>query len=192
MSHINSTFIKKLRKDYHQREEERKRIIEESNQLLHASKRVIFALHREGIKGAQDSFQKIEKGFQDLEKKFGFKRLTEEGSFKAAAEEYAEAKMFFKILNGEKLDKTKEVNLPLDSYLGGMCDLVGELVRLATNRASSGRMEEVKQIKTMISEIMEELIQFDFTGYLRNKYDQAKTGLRKIEQMDYEINLKSQ
>ena len=84
--------------------------------------------------------------FQDLEKKFGSKRLSEEGSFKAAAEEYTEAKLFFKILSGEKLDRIKEVDLPLDSYIGGMCDLVGELVRLATNSAAVGKPEEVKKI----------------------------------------------
>jgi hypothetical protein len=37
---------------------------------------------------------------------------------------------------------------------------------------------------------MEQLVEFDMTGYLRTKYDQAKGNLRKIEQIHYEINLK--
>ena len=34
---------------------------------------------------------------------------------------------------------------------------------------------------------MTELVEFDMTGYLRTKYDQARASLRKIEQIDYEI-----
>jgi len=37
---------------------------------------------------------------------------------------------------------------------------------------------------------MSELVEFDMTGYLRTKYDQAKGNLRKIEQINYEINLR--
>ena len=188
--YLDKKFINKLRQDYHKQEKERKEIIERSNKILHASKRVIFSLHREEIEKAEQNLADIEKDLQELEESFGFKRLVEEGSFKAAAEEYTEAKMFSLVLAGEKLGRVREVKLSLDSYIGGMCDLTGELVRRATNKAASGKTEEVKKIKEMISAIMEELIQFDLTGYLRNKFDQAKTGLKKIEQIDYEINLK--
>ena len=37
---------------------------------------------------------------------------------------------------------------------------------------------------------MAELVEFDMTGYLRTKYDQAKRNLRKIEQIDYEIKIR--
>ncbi len=190
MSYIDKKFIDRLRKDYHNREQERKKIIEGSNRVLHSSKRVIFSLHRSEIKKAEKNLEEIEKDLRSLNNDFGFQRLLDEGSFKAATEEYVEAKMFFRLLNKEKFREIKGLDIPRDSYLGGLCDLVGELVRLATNKASSGDIEEVREIKGIINEILEELIQFDFTGYLRNKFDQAKTGLRKIEQIDYEINLK--
>ncbi len=38
---------------------------------------------------------------------------------------------------------------------------------------------------------MGQLIDFDMTGYLRTKYDQARGHLRKLEQMAYEIKLRS-
>ncbi len=190
MKYLDKKFITKLRKDYHQKEKERKQIIEKANQLLHSSKRIIFGLHRGEVKKMEKELALVEKSFQELNKSFKPSRLAEEGSFKAAAEEYVEAKMFFKILKKEKVGEVQKLELPRDSYLGGLCDLVGELVRLATNKAASGQSGEVKEIKEMINEIVEELIQFDFTGYLRNKYDQARVGLRKIEQIDYEINIK--
>ena len=37
---------------------------------------------------------------------------------------------------------------------------------------------------------MASLVEFDMTGYLRTKYDQAKSSLRKIEQIDYDIKIR--
>jgi len=187
---INKKFIQKLKKDYDQHESERRQIISLSNAVLHDSKRVIFALHRNDIKKAGESLDNIEDILKKLEKKFSQARINEEGAYRAAAEEYAEAKMFYQVMTGKKVDRISGVNLLLDSYLGGICDLTGELVRLATNRAASGNIDEVEKIKNIINEVMAELVEFDMTGYLRTKYDQAKGNLRKIEQIAYEINIR--
>ena len=98
--------------------------------------------------------------------------------------------MFYLVMAGEKVDKIKGINLNIDSYLGGLCDLTGELVRQAINRAAKGNFEEVGKMKKIINEIMVELVEFDMTGYLRTKYDQAKNNLRKIEQNEYEVRMR--
>jgi predicted translin family RNA/ssDNA-binding protein len=64
------------------------------------------------------------------------------------------------------------------------------MVRLATNEAAAGRLGRVEELKDMVNQIMEELVGFDFTGYLRTKYDQAKSSLRKIEQINYEVKIR--
>ena len=76
------------------------------------------------------------------------------------------------------------------SYLGGICDATGELVRRAVNEAAAGNFGEVEKIKGIINDVIAELVQFDLTGYLRTKYDQAKGNLRKIEQINYEIKIR--
>lgn len=187
---INKKFVQKLRDDYKEHESERRQIISLANVILHDSKRVIFALHRDDQKNASESLQEIEKTLNHLEKKFGQSRLLQEGSFKAGTEEYVEAKMFYMVLTVGKVDKIKEVNINYESYLGGISDLTGEMVRRAINRAAAGKPEEVQKIKAAISDILAELVEFDMTGYLRTKYDQAKTNLRKIEQIDYEIKIR--
>lgn len=184
---INKKFIQKLKKEYDQREAERREIISWSNNVLHGAKRVIFALHRDAQDKAEKQLGEVEKILTRLEKKFGHTRLAVEGAYKAAVEEYVEAKMFFRVLRGEKVDKINRLKIDLDSYLGGICDLTGELVRRAINEAAAGRYEEVGKIKKTIGDIMAELVEFDMTGYLRTKYDQAKSSLRKIEQIHYEI-----
>lgn len=187
---INKKFIQNLKKDYDEQNSQRRQIISLSNIVLHDSKRVIFALHRNDIKKAEDSLKAIEKILQELEKKFGQQRINEEGSYKAGVEEYAEAKIFFQIVTDKKIDKIKEVNLNFDSYLGGICDTTGELVRRAINQAAAGNLTEVEKIKNIINDIMTQLVEFDMTGYLRTKYDQAKGNLRKIEQINYEVKMK--
>jgi len=56
--------------------------------------------------------------------------------------------------------------------------------------ATDGKFKEVKKIHQIADDIMAELVEFDMRSYLRTKYDQAKGHLRKIEQINYEINLR--
>ncbi len=187
---INKVFIKKLKKDYTDSSNERRQIISLANVVLHDSKRIIFALHRGDIKKAEESFKEIEKILEKLDKKFGHKRVYQEGSYKAGVEEYVEAKMFYNILTGKKVDKIQGVELTYESYLGGICDATGELVRRAVNEAAQGNIKIAEEIKEIISDVLGELVEFDMTGYLRTKYDQARGNLRKIEQINYEIKIR--
>jgi len=187
---INKKFIQALKKEHSDNNSERRQIISLSNIVLHDSKRVIFSLHRDDVKKAKDSLKEIEEVLIKLEKKFGYTRLTQEGSYKAGVEEYVEAKTFYLVLSNKKIDQIKNIKLNHEAYLGGVCDLTGELVRRAVNQAAAGNIEEVGKIKKIINDIMAELVEFDMTGYLRTKYDQAKGSLRKIEQIDYEIKIR--
>jgi predicted translin family RNA/ssDNA-binding protein len=187
---INKKFIQKVKKEYDQSNNERRQIISLSNIVLHDSKRIIFSLHREDLGKAEDSFKEVEKILTKLEKKFNFNRISEEGAYKAAVEEYVEAKMFYFFVRDEKIDSIKNIKVGYDSYVGGICDFLGELVRRAINKAAEGDTEEVGRIKKAMNDIMAELVEFDMTGYLRTKYDQAKGHLRKIEQINYEVKLR--
>lgn len=188
---INKKFTQKLQKDYQESNSERRQIISLANVILHDSKRVIFGLHRGDLKKAEESFSEIEKIISKLEKKFGWQRMYEEGSFKAGVEEYVEAKMLYFVLTGKKIDAIKGMKFTYESYLGGICDTTGELVRRAVNEAAKGNLVEVEKIHGIINDIMAELIDFDMTGYLRTKYDQARGNLRKIEQVNYEVKMSS-
>ena len=187
---LNKNFFIKLKKEYQESDIERRKIISQSNVILHNSKRVIFALHRGNIKEAEESLEQIKNELVKMQKKFGFNRLSDEGSYKAGVEEFVEAAMFHKYIKGKKVDKIDKVKIKFDSYLGGICDLTGEMVRYAVNKASKKEFDEVEKTKEAINDIIGQLADFDMTGYLRTKYDQAKGNLRKIEQMNYEISIR--
>lgn len=187
---INDKFLKKLKDDYQANESQRRQIISASNNILFEAKKTIFALHRQDLKLAERKINEMEKSLKDLEDRFGSERLHREGAYKAAVEEYLEGKTFQIIIKNKKIDSTAGLNLDYEGYLGGICDLIGELVRYATNQAAAGQFSEVAKIKKTADDIMVQLVDFDLTGYLRTKYDQARGHLRKLEQMSYEIRLR--
>ena len=187
---LNKNFFQQLRETYSRREEERQEIIKESNRLTHESKRAIFSLHRGNTSETEERLQGVEKGLGDLQERFDFSRVNEEGSYKAAVEEYVEAKYFYQLLQGESIGEIQEVRIRFDSYLAGLCDVPGELVRRATNEAAAGETDKVGEYKEMVEGIMNELSQFDMTGYLRTKFDQAQGSVRKIEQINYEVKIR--
>ncbi|OGF22070.1 hypothetical protein A3D45_01630 [Candidatus Falkowbacteria bacterium RIFCSPHIGHO2_02_FULL_42_9] len=187
---INKKFIEQLKKEFDNHAGECRQIISLSNAVLHDAKKAIFSLQRDDLDEAGKTLLEVEAILKNLENKFSLVRLAEEGSYKAAVEEYVEAKMFWLVMTGKKIDKIKEVQLDYESYLGGISDLIGELVRRAIKMATDGKFKEVKKIHQIADDIMAELVEFDMRSYLRTKYDQAKGHLRKIEQINYEINLR--
>ncbi len=188
---INDKFLEKLKTDYRANESERRQIISAANNILFEAKKTIFALQRQDFKVAEAKITEIEKALKNLEARFGFERLHREGAYKAAAEEYLEGKTLYLAVKNKKIEAVAGLHLDYESYLGGICDMIGELVRYATNQAAKGKFSEVAKIKKMAEDIMGQLIDFDMTGYLRTKYDQSRGHLRKLEQMTYEIKLRA-
>lgn len=184
------TLFKQLHTAYLEQVKQRKIIISVSNGILYDSKRVIFAVHRQELDTAKQSLIDIERRINKLQKDFGYTRVTDEGAYNAATEEYVEAKTFYWVTTGQSLKKIPKVKLNVNSYLGGLSDLCGELVRQATNAAAKNDYETAKKNNQLINDVLAELIQFDMTGYLRNKYDQARQHLRKIEEINYQLSLK--
>ena len=186
---INDKFLEQLRKEYRANETARRQIISAANNILFAAKKNIFAIQRNDFKTAEEKMADIEKELKSLEKRFGADRLYNEGTYKAAVEEYLEGKTLYTVIKKKKIEAYKGLSLNYESYLGGICDMIGELVRYATNQAAKGKFSEVAKIKKIAEDIMGQLIDFDLTGYLRTKYDQARGHLRKLEQMTYELKL---
>ena len=188
---IDAKFLEKLKKDYQANESERRQIISASNNILFEAKKTIFALQRQDFNIAEGKLKDMEKALQNLEERFGADRLRREGAYKAAVEEYLEGQTFYLTIKNKAIEAVKGLTLDYEGYLGGVCDLIGELVRYATNQAAKGKFSEVAKIKKSADDIMNQLVDFDMTGYLRTKYDQSRGHLRKLEQMAYEIKLRT-
>lgn len=189
---LSKQYIQKIKKEYLDYAEKRREVIKLSGDALHCAKRAIFSMHRGDKKEAAVKLAEVEKMLKKLNKDFaGQSELFDEGSYRAALEEYVEAKLFGEFVTTGKMNEITTVPVDSDVFLAGLCDVPGELYRYAVNSATNRKFEIVRQCQVAAEEIIGELMEFDLTSYLRNKFDQAKGALHKIEQIVYEVSLKN-
>jgi len=187
---MDKKYLSSIKKNLLQYSEVRREVIKSSDDALYNAKRAIFAMHRDNTKEAEEKLTNSKNLLEGLLKKYSkYQEVDEEGSFKAGLEEYVEANLFYQFLTTGKIGKITNITIPERSYVGGLCDVPGELYRYAIKSATEKDMDKVRQCANMAQEITGELIEFNLTSYLRNKFDQAKMATQKIEQIVYELSL---
>lgn len=162
-----------------------------SAEVLSMSKRSIFALHREdavvSARELQTAAQAIDRGWDVIRQEA---ILTQEGAWRAAREEYAEASLLAEYLKKGSLQTHPDKDRDPDILIGGLSDFLGELVRLAVLAATRGDRAPIEQFYTDAVELMDFLLQMDLTGHLRTKVDQAKQHVKRLEEIRYDISLR--
>jgi predicted translin family RNA/ssDNA-binding protein len=161
-----------------------------SSDILGCSKRSIFATQRGDKKQAKkelDSAVKFVKHGKTVIKKL--KRLENEGMWRAGLEEYAEASMYYDAMLNKKIGKVAELPDESETYIGAISDLTGELSRSCVLAATDRNEKEVKRLAGLVREAVEFLLNLDLTGQLRQKFDQAKQNLRKIEEISFNLSI---
>ncbi|MFH1142539.1 MAG: hypothetical protein V1695_02400 [Candidatus Uhrbacteria bacterium] len=176
--------LKDIGKAHATYERMRREIIGRSNGALSKSKRAIFAMHRNDLKGASEHLKEALHIFKESEAKFkDWPALKYEGAYKAALEEYAEALLFEQFLKTGKFDLLEKRVMDHGTYLAALSDATGEVVRYAIREATAGRYDSVKVATSTVEKVIEFLLGLDLSGYLRTKFDQAKKNLRNLEQV---------
>lgn len=188
---INKNFFAKIKKDLEAHQKERNEIIGKSRQILQLSKTAIFALHRQDKKQAIESLKQAEKLLKELNVSYNKNnRLRFEGSYKAALEEYVEAKTFAAVMEGQDLDQLPVESIGPEEYLNGLADLSGELVRQAVLQATAGNYQILEKYKLFCDEIVAFMLTLYLSGISRQKFDEAKRNLKRLEQIIYEVKLR--
>lgn len=153
------------------------------------SKRAIFAVQRGDEAGAKALLTEAESEIEKIRAKAKANaRLAHEGSYRAALEEYAEARFVAQLAWKGKVSAIED--LDEETQIGGLCDAVGEVVRLMVHAATEGRDADARDLKARIDVVMSGLDAMDYSGYLRTKYDQARSHYRKAEDVLYDLSLK--
>lgn len=189
---VKKTYLNKLKKSLHTYATQRRDVIKISGDALHISKRAIFSMHRGEMDEAAKKLKEAEKMLRNVATKFRkTPELLGEGSYRAGMEEYVEAVLFRQFLeDGNIGSEIKNLAIPRDVYLAGLCDVPGELYRYAIRAATNQDIDAVVECSEMAQEIIEILTEFEFTKYLRNKFDQAKQAAHKLEYVVYEVSLR--
>ncbi|MBT4722531.1 hypothetical protein HN958_01700 [Candidatus Falkowbacteria bacterium] len=188
---LDKTFFTKVFKQNSDDVAGRRKIISESSNALHWSKQSIFALQRGKKIEAKDRLADANKALISLDKRFGKDgKLRSEGSWKAAVEEYLEAKFFADFMAGKKITGIKDFPVLSEEYLGALSDLTGEIVRMMVLWTTKGKIKDVKDAGEIVHATLHELMQSDYRGYLRTKFDQAKRNLQKSESILYDLSIR--
>ncbi len=191
------TFDKKafseMRKEMELFDAAREQIIKDSRDVLKQSKGAIYSIHRHDLAEAEKQLESAKSVIKKLNaciKKD--ESLASVGAYSEALEEYVEASCYFSLAKSNKLLTAKELDVCTHTYLPGLCDLVGELVRKAVNSSIKGDFDTALEIKDFVAEIYEELMMFDFRNIpARKKFDSIKYGLEKLENLVLELKLKN-
>lgn len=188
---LDKNFWKKINEAQSDYENSRRIIISQANDALHKSKQAIFSLHRDNLEEAKMKIDEAQKILKNLQKDFGKEsKLRYEGSWIAAMEEFVEANLFFMFIANSQVGEIADLSIESNEYLGGFADYTGELLRRAVLLSIKRQFDAVEKIFEEINEAVNLLLEYNLTGQLRTKFDQAKRNLNKIEQILYEINLK--
>jgi predicted translin family RNA/ssDNA-binding protein len=188
---LDKKYFQKIRQELLTYAEKRREVIKECGDAQHLAKRAIFALQRDDKAEAQKALAKAEKILSDLNKKHQkVEGIFDEGSYKASLEEYVEAVLFNQFLEGKSFSVIKGLHIDSEVYIGGLADVPGEVLRYAIKSATQKNFMMVKKCFDAAEEIVGEMVDMNLTGYNRQKFDQAKQALHKLQQVVYEVSLR--
>lgn len=174
-----------IRKELDSSDKEREKVISKSRDIIKFSKQIIYSLHRNEFSKAGSMIKDIIKMVNSLPKD-----SFDPGIASVARQEYVEAICFYYFVKEKKIPTRKQISVDTDSYLLGLCDLSGELVRNAVNSAITKDFDKVKVIKDLVDEIYGEFLKFDLrNGELRKKSDSIKWNLNKLQELLYNISI---
>lgn len=180
-----------IQKTHQAQSQARRELMVRANDALSKSKRAIFSLHRGDVNAADTFLREATRQFILIEKSFrAIPALQEEGSYRAALEEYAEASLFAGYLKTGKIVSLEARASQPSIYLAGLADATGEMVRYATRQVTLGHSEVVAEVQEVVAMVIEFLLDMDLTGYLRTKFDQAKKNLSRLEEMAYDLAIR--
>lgn len=184
MDHFNA-----LGKDFASYDNERENLIKLSREILKLSKLIIYDMQAKDHSKLTELTKEIlakQTEMTALAKKHP--ELAYEGSYNIAEQELAEALLIKSLVLDKKLLTTEELKIKPDNYLLALCDLTGELLRLAVIDATDKNFDAVSETKTLVNEIYYLLLNLDMREHeFRHKFDQVKYALKKLDEICYDI-----
>lgn len=188
---LDKKYFALLRNDIVAYAVKRRAVIKMASDAQHLSKKAIFAGQRDDQKEANRCLADAEKLLLEINKIYGAdSRIADEGAYRASLEEFVEAALFHQFLRGEKFGKIKNFEkIDSELYISGLCDVPGELTRYAIKAATARDFAMAKKCYAAAEAVVGEMVDMDLTGYNRQKFDQAKQALHKLQQVVYEVSL---
>ncbi len=181
----------RIAKDLRKQRDVREVVFRQTREALQQSKLAIFAVHRNDDDGARKQVEQAGKQLEKLQQQLkGNARFLNDGNLLAALEEFGEAWLVVEFARGKKLAFPKRPALAPEQQIGALADFTGELSRRAVLKATERKLKDVEKIYKTVSDVVRHLAEADLTGQARQKADEAKRNLKRIEEIRYELSLR--
>lgn len=172
---------------YQRFEENRKKCLQLSDSLRIESKIAIGFILKGDQKQAEQRLgiaKKIHAALKKLLKTSPF--LYSVGGVDIGTEEYVEARLLADYLEGKPLSSMEDLDVQHEAFVGGLCDMSGELLRYARKHP-----EEMKQIEEDLETLHQSCLQMIITrnSKIRNKLGDLERNFRKMEDMIFQWEL---
>ncbi|PIS40541.1 MAG: hypothetical protein COT26_02730 [Candidatus Kerfeldbacteria bacterium CG08_land_8_20_14_0_20_43_14] len=185
------SLFKSLKKCLQKQKAFREKVIVESRKALQNSKLAIFALHRNEEKQAKKLLAEAEDILKEVLKEIqGEPKFLNDGNILAALEEFGEAWLVLEFNKSGELKFPKHPELPPDQKVGALTDFTGEMVRAAVLQATNRNYKAVDAIYEVVESVVHNLADADLTGQGRQKFDDAKRNLKRLEEIRYDLSLR--
>jgi translin len=143
------------------------------------SKQAIFLIHKNNLEEAEKTLNEAKALLDRLtELSSGYDDLQYMGIVNAAYEEHAEARVLFSLVKENRFVGFEEIGVPMDSYVLGLGDVVGELRRRALDFLRKGDAVRAEETLELMETVYGELMNLDdiqiLVSGLRRKCDVAR------------------
>lgn len=178
-----SAEIAAIVKELERREKEQDRILSKTREIIRHCSNGIKLAHSGELGEAKAEVAAAEKKVAPFSKTKQFGYLLAQ-----TYQEIAEAKIFLAAVEKKPLPTWKELGMPFEPYLLGLCDLVGELRRQMLEMLKKGKVKDAERYFELMSGIYDELLPIRFSNSLlpnfRKKQDVARM---QVEQARSEL-----
>ena len=176
---INKGQFGAIKKELIQLSKKREEVIQDSREIINLSKQIIHAVHRNDFKPLNFLIKKIKNKVKNIP---GHQPDTDIN--RVALQEYVEAMAYYYFIKSKSLISKSALKVDAESYLLGLADLSGELVRRAGAEIIGRIYKEAERIKKFVNLLYGDFIKFDLRGSeLRKKSDALRWNLKKLEEI---------
>lgn len=203
---IPVTEIAEIRERMDHRDQQRETLIKACRDGQKSAKQAIFALHRGDVQRALKLLQECESCVNDqLLPIIKEEPTLRYGSYSGLLEEYVEGILFFTWLQPNTEDTTTSIttpsgkillpeeiplNISTEEYLGGLCDLTGEIGRYAVARGTVRDRDGVQLCLEANKSIYNALkLLGKLPSNINKKISMVSQGVEKLERLLYEQSL---
>jgi predicted translin family RNA/ssDNA-binding protein len=180
---INTKEFARIRKALEDSSAVYEEVLKQVREILKLSKKIIYSVHRKG--DASADVKVISDKIAILRKSIKPEFLSQ---LKIAEQEYVEAVCLYEFVKSGSIPDAKDLGVTDSHYLLGLCDLSGEMTRLAINAAIDGDSKTALKVRDFVENLYDELMQFDFAnGELRKKFDGIKYDLKRLEEVALQL-----